>query len=144
MDDNKKSLIELNKRHNKVLKTEPSYDFYVAIHSFVKHVESNPVFIKSLTSNVKANTEANIPGKYSYLKQIYQGLEDINIKSNHDLGHARYAMIKDLNKIQKKELSENNTVWKKRELSRKLVGEIHDRLTNHFSKLSAKNNKNEQ
>ncbi|MEK9168243.1 MAG: hypothetical protein AAB698_00370, partial [Patescibacteria group bacterium] len=72
--------------------------------------------------------ELNIPNKYGYLKQIYQGLEDADIKSSADLGHTRYMVIQELNRIRNKDVSESNSFWKKRELFRKLTGEIYEIL----------------
>jgi len=63
------------------------------------------------------------------LKQIYQGLEDANSKSDVDLGHARYMALIELNRIRSKDVSGSNSFWKKRELFRKLTGEIYERLS---------------
>ena len=119
---------DLDKKFQKVLKTPASFDFYVAIHDFIEHIESNSSLLAGLSSRLKPNRELNIQGKYSYLKQIYQGLEDVNSKPGVDLGHARYAVLIELNRIRNKEASESNSFWKKRELFRKLTGEIYKRL----------------
>ena len=119
----------LDKKFQKVLKTPAGFDFFVAIHALIKHIELNPVLSDSLSSRLKPNRELNIPKKYSYLKLIYQGLEDANNKSNVDLGHARYAALGELNRIRNKDVSESNSFWKKRELFRKLTGEIYQRLS---------------
>jgi len=118
----------LDKKFQKVLKTPAGFDFFVAIHDFIEYIELNSSLSDSLSSRIKSNRELNIPSKYSYLKQIYQGLEDINIKSNVDLGHARYAVLLELNRIRNKDVSESNSFWKKRELFRKLTDEIYNRL----------------
>lgn len=118
----------LNTKFQKVLKTPAGFAFFVAIHDFIKYIELNSSLTKNLSNRTKNNRELNIPSKYSYLKQVYQGLEDANIKSDADLGHARYSVILELNKIRKEDLSENNPFWKKRELFRKLTGEIYERL----------------
>lgn len=118
----------LDKKFQKVLKTPAGFDFFVAIHDFIEYIELNSSLSDSLSSRVKSNRELNIPGKYSYLKQIYQGLEDTDVKSDVDLGHARYAVLLELNRIRNKDVSESNSFWKKRELSRKLTGEIYNRL----------------
>lgn len=120
--------IGLDKKFQKVLKTPASFDFFVAIHGFIKYIELNPVLSASLLSSSKFNQELNIPGKYNNLKRIYQGLEDVNNKSNVDLGHERYAIIVELNRIQNNDVSDSNSFWKKRELFRKLAGEIYQRL----------------
>ncbi|MDP3947853.1 MAG: hypothetical protein Q8Q41_04165 [bacterium] len=120
---------DLDKKFQKVLKTPASFDFYVAIHDFIEHIELNPSLLGGLSSRAKANRDLNIPNKYSYLKQIYQGLEDADSKSDADLGHARYAVLIELNRIRNKDVSESNSFWKKRELFRKLAGEIYKRLS---------------
>ncbi|MDP1688909.1 MAG: hypothetical protein Q8L47_02150 [bacterium] len=134
MESSKKTKSSLDSKLKKIQLTQAGFDFYVAIHSFVKFVESNPELPKSLRKDVKLNRELNIASKYDYLKQVYQGIEDVNVRSNVDLGHARYATIKDLNKIRSNELSENNTLWKKRELLRKTVGEVHTILSTYLTK----------
>lgn len=119
----------LDKKFQKVLKTPASFDFFVAIHDFIEHIESNLPLLNGLSDRIKINRELDIANKYLYLKRIYQGLEDINKKSGNDLGHARYAVILELNRIQNKETSESNSFWKKRELSRKLATTIYERLS---------------
>ncbi len=119
---------DLDKKFQKVLKTPASFAFFVAIHDFIEHIESNSSLSCSLSHRIKPNRELRIPNKYSYLKQIYQGLEDANIESNVDLGHVRYMVLQELKRIRNKNFSENNSFWKKRELFRKLTGEIYARL----------------
>ena len=118
----------LEKKFQKVIATPAGFDFFVAIHDFIEHIELNASLASSLSDRLKPNRELNIPVKYNYLKQIYQGLEDANSKSTADLGHARYAVLRDLNRIQNKDLSESNAFWKKRELFRKFTGEIYEIL----------------
>lgn len=118
----------LDKKFQKVLKTPASFDFFVAIHGFIKHIELNPVLSSVVLSNAKANQELNIPVKYGNLKRIYQGLEDAENKSDVDLGHTRYAVIVELNRIRNNDVSESNSFWKKRELFRQLAGEIYQRF----------------
>lgn len=119
---------DLDRKFQKVLKTPASFDFYVAIHDFIEHIEQNASLASSLSSRTKPNRELKIPAKYDYLKQIYQGLEDAKTTSNADLGHNRYAVLLELNKIRANDVSESNSFWKKRELIRKLSGEIYGRL----------------
>jgi len=119
---------DLDEKFQKVLKTPASFAFFVAIHDFIKHIELNSSLSDSLLSRTKPNRELNIPNKYNHLKEIYQGLEDIDTKSGADLGHVRYMVVQDLNKIRNKNFSESNSFWKKRELFRKLTGEIYERL----------------
>ena len=125
----KKVKSDLDKKFQKVLKTPAGFDFFVAIHDFIEHIESNLPLSDSLSCRIKPNRELNIPNKYNYLKQIYQGLEDANSKSDVDLGHARYMALVELNKIRNKDVSGTNSFWKKRELFRKLTGEIYERLS---------------
>lgn len=132
MQSLKKIKSDLDNKFQKVLRTQAGFAFFVAIHGFIKHIELNPSLSESLSRRIKVNRETDIQSKYAHLKQIYQGLEDANRKSNADLGHTRYVMIRDLNRIQNKEVSENNPLWKKRELFRKLAGEVHTRLCAHL------------
>ena len=74
------------------------------------------------------NQILNIPNKYNSLKQIYQGLEDAQVASNVDLGHARFMILRELNRIRNKEFVDSNSFWKKREVFRRLTGEVYDRL----------------
>ena len=123
-----KTKSDLTKKFQKVLKTPASFAFFVAIHDFIEHIELNSSLAESLSQRIKTNLELNIPKKYSYLKQIYQGLEDANNKSAADLGHTRYSVILELNRIRNKDVSESNSFWKKRELFRRLTSEIYQRL----------------
>jgi len=125
----KKVKSDLDKKFQKVLATPASFDFFVAIHDFIEHIELNPSLSRDLLPRIKANRELNIPSKYGYLKQIYQGLEDADSKSDADLGHARYAVCTELNRIRNNDVSESNSFWKKREVSRRLTGEIYARLS---------------
>ncbi len=120
---------DLDKNFQKVIKTPAGFDFFVAIHDFIEHIELNSSFYGSLSSRTKPNRERNISNKYNHLKQIYQGLEDINGKSGVDLGHTRCMVMVELNRIKNKDVSESNPFWKKRELFRKLTGEIYERLS---------------
>ena len=120
---------ELDKKFQKVIKTPAGFDFFVAIHDFIEHIELNSSLSSGLSPRLKPNREQNIPNKYNHLKQIYQGLEDVNGKPGVDLGHTRYMVLADLNRIKNKEISESNSFWKKRELFRKLTGEIYERLS---------------
>jgi len=129
MKPNGKVKIDLDKRFQKVLKTPAGFDFFVAIHDFIEIIELNSSLSSGLSPRLKPNREQNIPNKYNNLRQIYQGLEDVNGKPGVDLGHARCMVLADLNRIKNKNISESNLFWKKRELFRKLTGEIYERLT---------------
>ncbi|MDO8466800.1 MAG: hypothetical protein Q7S83_01530 [bacterium] len=120
--------VGLEKKYQKVLKTPAGFDFFVAIHDFVEYIEANKVLAGHVSSNAKANLALNIPNKYSYLKMIYQGLEDADNTTNEDLGHTRYTTLLELKKIRNKDVSDSNSFWKKREVSRESAGEIYQRL----------------
>ncbi|MBM3256989.1 MAG: hypothetical protein FJY98_01520 [Candidatus Liptonbacteria bacterium] len=134
-----KEQAELHAAFQKVVDTPPSFDFFEAIHDFVACIEHTSSFADALSPRIKANRELNIPVRYGYLKQIYRGLEDVKTKSNEDLGHARYMVIRELTQIQSSEFSESNSFWRKRELWRRLVGEIYKKLNPQF--FQAKNRK---
>jgi hypothetical protein len=120
-----KAQVQLAAKLKKVQETPVSFALYVAVHDFVEHIEATPALPKAIATYAKANKELNIPKKYDYLKQIYQGVEDIDLDSNADLGHDRYAVVKELTSIRNQDVSESNSFWKKREAVRKLAGEIH-------------------
>lgn len=119
---------DLDKKFKKVQATPAGFDFFVAIHDFVEHIEANAALAQNLSSRTKSNQVLNIPNKYNSLKQIYQGLEDVVVASNVDLGHTRYMVRGDLNRIRNKEFVDSNSFWKKREVYRRLTEEIYDRL----------------
>lgn len=119
----------LDKKFENVVKTPAGFEFFVAIHDFIEHIESDSSYLKIIASKAAANLELKIPAKYDHLKLIYQGLEDANSKSSADLGHSRYAVLIELNKIRDNDVSESNSFWKKREAFRKFATEIYGRLT---------------
>ena len=119
----------LDKKFQKVLNTPASFDFFVAIHDFVEHIEANSALSGSLASRSKTSQQNNISIKYGHLKQIYQGLEDAHSKSGVDLGHARYMALAELNKIKETKVPEGNSFWRKREVFRKLTEEVYGRLS---------------
>ena len=123
-----KGKTELDKKCRKVLETPAGFAFFVAIHDFVDHIESNASFLKIILSKSAENKELKISTKYDYLKVIHQGLKDSKNRSDNDLGHARYAALLELNKIKDNDVSESNSFWKKREAIRKFVSEIYGRL----------------
>lgn len=128
-----KTKLNLDKKFQKVLKTPASFAFFVAIHDFIEYIELNAVLFNGLSYRIKTNRDLGLQAKYSYLKQIYQGIEDTNVHSSDDLGHDRYVTIRDLNRIKNKETFEHNTFWRKRELFRKSTVEIYERLNLHLS-----------
>lgn len=119
----------LDEKFQKISKTPAGFDFFVAIHDFVEHIELNPSLSKNLSSFMKANQELRISGKYGYLKKIHQGMKDADTKSKADLGHERMMVLVELNKIKNKDVSDNNSFWKKRETFRKSTGEIYEILS---------------
>lgn len=120
---------ELDKKFQTVISTPASFDFFVAIHDFIKHIEGNSVLTNSLSPKLKPNRQQNISVKYNNLKQIYQGLEDAQSKAGVDLGHARCMVLVELNRIKANVVSDGNSFWKKRDLYRKLTEEIYGRLS---------------
>jgi hypothetical protein len=123
----------LDKKFKKVSETPAGFDFFVAIHDFIEHIELNSTLLQGLSGRIKANKELDVATKYEYLKKIYQGMEDIHTESNVDLGHERYSVIRELSQIQNKDVSESNSFWKKRESSRKLATMIYERLGMYLS-----------
>jgi hypothetical protein len=119
---------DLDKKFQKVVEAPEGFGFFEAIHDFIKEIEREPAFADGLSYKTKINRDLNIPTKYGYLRQIYQGLEDASAKTSRDLGHARFTNVRDLNRIKNQDLSDNNFFWKKRALFRKLAGEIYERL----------------
>ncbi len=134
-----KTKSDLDKKFQKVLSAPASFDFFTAIHGFIKHIELDPVLFKGLSDRIKVNRELDMTGKFGYLRKIYQGLEDINMQSNSDLGHERYMAIQELSRIKNNEFSESNSFWKKRELSRKLSNTVYERLSAYLSEPKGKN-----
>ncbi|MBI4159777.1 hypothetical protein HY504_01290 [Candidatus Wolfebacteria bacterium] len=119
---------DLEKKFNKVIETPASFDFFVAIHDFIEHIEANSSLSRCLSSRANRDHETNILGKYGRLREIYQGLEDADSTSRADFGHARYMVINELTRIRNSDVSDSNSFWKRRELFRKLTGEIYERL----------------
>ena len=119
----------LDEKFQKISKTPAGFDFFVAIHDFVELIELDKALSKNLTSFMKANQELRISGKYGNLKKIHQGMKDANTKSKADLGHDRMMVLVELNKIKNNDVSENNSFWKKREIFRKVTGEIYEILS---------------
>jgi hypothetical protein len=124
---------DLKRKFQGVLKTPPSFALFVAIHDFIEHIESDASLAKGLSDRIKVNRDLDVATKFGYLKQIHQGLEDIETKTTADLGHARYSVIRELSHIRQNDVSESNSFWKRREFSRKLAGVIYERLDTYLS-----------
>ena len=95
MQHEKSTKVALDKKFKKVAETSASFDLFVAIHDFIQHIELNATLAEGLSGRMKINRELNIATKYDYLKQIYQGLEDMGAETKNDLGHARYAVMRE-------------------------------------------------
>jgi hypothetical protein len=119
---------DLAEKFRKVVDAPEGFGLFEAIHDFIEEIELQPAFSADLSYRTKINRDLNIPTKYGYLRQIYQGLEDAHAKAGRDLGHARFTNVRDLNRIKNQDLSDNNFFWKKRALFRKLAGEVYERL----------------
>lgn len=122
----------LDKKFRKVIETPVGFEFFVAIHDFIEYIEKNPIIMKAVSKQKKGNLEAMLANKYDSLKRIYQGVEDINVKTNADIGHSRYMGIVELGQIQKKVASENNSFWKKREFFKKAAALVHKNLDDYL------------
>ena len=129
--------LELDKKFQKVADAPASFAFFVAIHDFVEYVEFDSAISRGL-SKLKINREAEFSNKYGYLKQIYQGVEDIVVPTDADLGHERNTVLRDLNRIRNKETHDSNSFWKKRELWRKLSKEVHEKLNSRLFPVTTK------
>ncbi|HUZ92497.1 MAG TPA: hypothetical protein VNG29_00670 [Candidatus Paceibacterota bacterium] len=129
MESLEKKKVDLEKKFQKILQSPEGFGFFVAIHDFIECIESNRAFSSGLSHRTKINRELNIEVKYGFLLQIYQGLEDVSAKNTDDLGHERYATIRDLEKIRNREFSDHNHFWKKRQVFKKMAGEVYERLT---------------
>jgi hypothetical protein len=133
MDATKKIKTVLDTKYRKIRETPASFAFFIAIHDFVQYIEATPKFCVFLGGS-KARRSAEIPQKkYSLLTQIYQGIEDIEVKPAKDPGHSRYSVMRELGSIRNKDVSESNTFWKKREALRKLTAEIYSTLNVYLS-----------
>ena len=122
----------LNRKFEKVREVPANFDFYVSIHDFIEFIESTPSF-RIFLGGEKAKRAAELPKKYFSLREIYQGIEDLDRKTTEDLGHSRYVAIRELGLIRSNDFSENNSFWKRRELFRKIIGETYRTLDAHLS-----------
>jgi hypothetical protein len=59
---------------------------------------------------------------------VHQGIRDLDAAKAGDLGHERYMTIQDLMRIRKNEVSDNNPLWKKRDLLRRLSNDVYEIL----------------
>ena len=123
----------LDRKHKSVRETPAGFPFFVSLHDFVQYIEATPSFSVFFSGAKRGSRAAQIPPKYEVLKQVYQGIEDIDARTTDDLGHDRYVAIRELSSIRNKDFSENNSFWKRRELLRKVAGEICGTLHSYLS-----------
>jgi hypothetical protein len=125
----------LDKKFEKVRGAPAGFDLFVSIHDFVDYIESVPDFSVFFRQDKKKNRAAELSAKYVLMRQIHQGIEDIDVRTKKDLGHDRYVAIRDLNLIRADRVSENNNFWKQREVLRRLAGEVHRTLRAHLAEI---------
>jgi hypothetical protein len=128
----------LDQKFKEVRETPAGFTFFVSLHDFVRYIESAPAFAIFFAGAKKGSRAKELSAKYAILKQIYQGIEDIDIRTADDLGHDRHVAIRDLCLIRNKNVSENNVFWRERETLRKLAGAIHGMLLGYLSESEPK------
>jgi hypothetical protein len=129
----------LDQKLKKVRETPAGFPFFVSLHDFVEYIESTPSFAVFFKGTKRGSRASEISVKYALMKQIYQGIEDIDIRTKEDLGHDRYVAIRELRLIRDEEVSENNAFWKHREFLRKMAGDIHKTLQDYLAESEVKN-----
>lgn len=123
----------LDRKFHEINDPSAGFSFFVSIHNFVEYIESAPSFSTFFAINQKGSRIPELSAKYFILKQVYQGIEDIDSHTKDDLGHDRYVAIRELSQIRNKDFSEgNNSFWRRRELIRKVAGETHKMLSGHL------------
>jgi hypothetical protein len=122
----------LASKFEKVKNTPAGFDFFVLVHDFIEYIEANASFNVFLKGE-KAARRKEIPIKYFILRQIYQGIEDIDVATTDDLGHDRFVAIRELGLIRENDTSENNSMWRKRDVVRKLSGEVYKTLDDYLA-----------
>ncbi|MGC9968397.1 MAG: hypothetical protein ABSC29_01535 [Minisyncoccia bacterium] len=132
MGSAEKTKLALDRKFKGICETPAGFNFFVSLHDFVQYIEATPSF-GVFFRGTKGSRASEIPQKYSILKQIYQGIEDIDVRTTNDLGHDRYVAIRELSLIRNKDVSDNNPFWKRRESLRKLAGDIHKTLHGYLS-----------
>ncbi|MDR3581960.1 MAG: hypothetical protein P4L67_01660 [Candidatus Pacebacteria bacterium] len=134
MESNSKQVRQmLAKKGGKVREAPEGFAFYVSLHDFIEYIESTPSFEVFFKGRGKGSRAKDLAPKYFVLKQVYQGIEDIDLRTTDDLGHDRYVAIRELGLIRKKDISENNSFWKRREQLKKVAGEVHKTLDDYLS-----------
>ncbi len=130
--------LALDRKMRHVRETPASLSFFVALHDFVKYIESAPSLTVFFSGSKKASRAKEMGSRYLVMRRVYQGIEDLDVRSKTDLGHDRYVTINELNLIRNNEFSDNNSLWKHRELLRRAAGEIHKTLQDYLSGIEAK------
>jgi hypothetical protein len=125
--------LTLAKKGKKVRETPDGFKFYTSLHDFIEYIEATPSFAVFFQGRKKGSRARYLAPKYFVLKQVYQGIEDIDLRTTDDLGHDRYVAIRELGLIRSKDISENNSFWKRREQLRKVAGEVHKTLDDYLS-----------
>jgi hypothetical protein len=128
----------LAKKGKKVSEAPDGFKFYLSLHDFIEYIESTPSFEVFFQGRKKGSRARDLAPKYFVLKQVYQGIEDIDLRTTDDLGHDRYVAIRELGLIRGKDISENNSFWKRREQLRKVAGEVHKTLDDYLSGVDGK------
>ncbi len=136
MKSTEKIVTALDQKVKKVRETPEGFAFFVSLHHFVEFVEATPEFgVFFIAAKKKGSRATEISAKYSVLKEVHQGIKDLDLKTTVDLGHDRYVAIRELGLIRDNNLSNNNSYWKRREFLRKLVGDIHETFRAHLLEL---------
>lgn len=133
MGSHEAAKLALGQKFEKIKKAPAGFALYVSIHDFIEHIEGNASFNVFLKGKGKRAKE--IPGKYVFLKQIHQGIKDIDLRTTADLGHDRYVAIRELSLIRKNDLSENNSFWKRREAFRKVTSDVYKILDAYLTEI---------
>ena len=123
----------LDRKLKEVREAPAGFPLFVSLHDFVAYIEATPSFAAFFSGAKRGNRAAELSPKYFVMKQVYQGIEDIDLRTSDDLGHDRYVAIRELSSIRNKDFSENNTFWKRRELLRKVAGEVHKTLNGYLA-----------
>ena len=126
----------LDRKFEEVRGAPAGFAFFVSLHDFVAYIESEPKF-SVFFRGAKRSRARELSAKYVLMKQVYQGIEDIAIRTERDLGHDRFVTIRDLGLIRDDRAEENNNLWRQREVLRKLADAVHKTLRAHLSAVEA-------
>jgi hypothetical protein len=129
----KKTKSALDRKLKEIRETPASFTFFISLHDFVEYIESTPSFAVFFNGTKKGSRAKEISLRYAILKQVYQGIEDLDVQTTADLGHDRNVAIRDLTLIRANNVSENNSFWKRRELLRKIAAETHATLDSYLA-----------